>query len=154
MNPALPVVDASSMTSRLSDSVAHPRFLVGLASAFAVVAALLAAIGVYGTAAYWVARRRRDLGIRMALGASREAVLKLVLARGMRLASWGGAAGVIASLAATRSLSASLLFETSPRDPSVLIAAAVALVAVALTACSLPAIHAAKVEPANVLRAE
>jgi putative ABC transport system permease protein len=154
LDPKLPIVDVSNMDRRLRASAAHPRFLVGLASAFAAVAVLLAGIGVYGTAAYWVATRSRDLGIRIALGANRHAVLKLVLARGLRLALWGGAAGMLASLAATRTLAASLLFETSPRDPSVLFAAAAALVGVALVACCLPAIHAARVDPANVLRIE
>lgn len=154
LDPSLPVVEAASMRSRLGDSVAHPRFLVGLASAFAGVAVLLAAVGVYGTAAYWVARRRRDLGIRMALGATRDAVLRLVLARGLRLAMWGGLAGILASLAATRTISATLLFETSPRDPSVLIAAVTALIVLALIACMLPALHAAKLDPAKVLRTE
>lgn len=90
----------------------------------------------------------------MALGATREDVLKLVLARGMRLALWGGILGMAASLAATRSISATLLFETSPRDPSVLLAAAAALIVLSVIASSVPAFYAAKLDPANVLRTE
>ena len=153
-----PEVARSSMCRASIDvsmaSAAHPRFLVGLASAFAAVAVLLAGIGVYGTAAYWVARRRRDLGVRMRARCKPAGRAEAGARAGLRLALWGGAAGLLASLAATRALAASLLFETSPGDPSVLLAAAAGLVGVALVACCLPAIHAARVEPANVLRIE
>ena len=134
-------------------SAAHPRFLVGLAYAFAAVAVLLAGIGVYGTAAYSVARRRRDLGVRIALGASRQAVLKLVL-RGPapRVMGWGGRpAGLACGDARSRGLAA---LRDGPGDPVGAACGRCRLVGVALVACCLPAIHAARVEPANVLRIE
>ena len=117
LDARLPVIEAATMDDRLGESVARPRFILRLVSAFAGIALLLAGVGVYGTAAYWVARRRRELGIRMALGATPRAILALVVGRSVRLAAWGCAIGLMASLAVTRVLG-SLMFETSPREPA------------------------------------
>jgi ABC-type antimicrobial peptide transport system permease subunit len=135
------------------ESVARPRFFLRLGSAFAAIALLLAGVGVYGTAAYWVTRRRRELGIRIALGATRRAVLALVMGRSIRLAAWGSAIGLAASSSATRVLD-SLLFETGPREPAILASVTVLLAVLVVTACYFPARRASTVDPATVLRSE
>lgn len=153
LDPNLPVVSASSMEERMAESVAQSRMLVDLALAFAAVAVLLASIGVYGTSAYWVQKRRRDLGIRMALGADRPAILRLVFSQGLRVAAWGSVLGIAASLAVTRLMRA-LLFETDPGDPVVLVATTSALLAIVCAACLGPALQASNADPAVTLRAE
>ena len=120
---------------------------------FAALALLLAAIGLYGVVAYSVSQRTNEIGIRMALGATREDVLRLVLRYGAGLALIGIALGFIASLAATRVLS-SMLFEVSPDDPQTFVAVALLLMAVVLLASYIPARRAAKVDPMVALRYE
>jgi putative ABC transport system permease protein len=149
----LPILGAMTMEQRLGDSVAKPRFLLRLASAFAGIAIVLACVGVYGTAAYWVARRRRELGIRMALGATRRGVLALIVGRSVRLAAWGCTIGLAASLSTTRILS-SLMFETSVREPAIMAAVTALLVGLVLTGCYVPARRASQIDPATVLRSE
>ena len=153
LDPDLPVVAAMTMERRLVESVAGPRFLLRLSIAFAAVALLLAGVGVYGTAAYWVVRRRRELGVRMALGATRRRVIALVVGRGARVAAWGGAAGLAISLTLTRLLDP-LLFQTNAREPAVFVAVAALLGALVLAACCVPAWRASRIDPAVVLRAE
>lgn len=153
LDPGLPIIEAMTMEQRLVESVARPRFFLRLGSAFAGIAILLAGVGVYGTATYWVARRRRELGIRMALGATRKAVLALVIGRSVRLAAWGCAIGVAASLTVTRVLT-SLLFETGAREPTILFGVTAVLAGLVLAACFLPALRASRVDPATVLRTE
>ncbi len=153
LDARLPIIEATTMEQRIVESVARPRFFLRLGSAFAGMALLLAGVGVYGTAAYWVARRRRELGIRIALGATRKAVLALVVGRSVRLAVWGCAIGLVASLTVTRVLT-SLMFETSPREPTILVGVTVLLTGIVLTASFLPALWASSVDPATVLRAE
>jgi putative ABC transport system permease protein len=153
LDARLPVIEAMTMEQRLVESVARPRFFLRLGSAFAGMAILLAGVGVYGTAAYWVARRRRELGIRMALGATQTAVLALVVGRSIRLAAWGCAIGLGASLSVTRVLN-SLLFETGAREPTILIGVTMVLAGLVVTACYFPALRASRIDPATVLRAE
>jgi putative ABC transport system permease protein len=153
LDPTVPVIAALTMDERLVESVARPRFLVGLSSAFAGMALLLAGVGVYGTAAYWVARRRRELGVRLALGATRRAIVSLVIGRSVRLAAWGCAIGVAVSLMVTTILG-SLLFQTSPREPAIFAAVIALQVGLVVTACYLPALRASRVDPAVVLRTE
>jgi ABC-type antimicrobial peptide transport system permease subunit len=120
---------------------------------FAGVALALAVIGLYGVLAYAVTQRTREIGIRMALGARRRDVLRLVLRQGMNLALIGAALGVLGALGLTRWLT-TLLYEIKPTDPLTLLATPLLLVAVALFACWLPARRAAKVDPMEALRYE
>ena len=143
----------TSMDDVLGASVSQPRFSSQLIGVFAALALLLAAIGLYGLMAYSVNQRRSEIGIRMALGATRADILKLVLRHGSKLALAGIVTGLAASLAATRVLS-SMLFAVTPKDPETFIAVAMLLGAVALAACFVPARRAAKVDPMVALRYE
>jgi predicted permease len=153
IDPRLPVVEAATMEERISDSIARPRFFLTLSSAFAVTGALLAAIGVYGVAAYWVSRRRREMAIRIALGASAQRVMVLVIRRSARLAFAGAVVGLALTLAGTRAIE-SMLFQTSGRDPLTLVTVTVLLGAIAILACVGPALRAARVDPMTTLRSE
>ena len=143
----------TSLDDVVGASVAEPRFSSELIGAFAGLALLLAAVGLYGVMAYSVTQRRTEIGIRMALGATREDVLLLVLRRGSALALVGLAIGLVASLAAGHLLS-SLLFAVTPKDPETLVGVSVLLIAVGLLACYIPARRAAKVDPMVALRYE
>jgi putative ABC transport system permease protein len=143
----------TSMDNILGASVSQPRFSSELIGMFAVLALLLAAIGLYGLIAYSVSQRTSEIGIRMALGATREDILRLVLRRGSALAFAGAAIGMVAALAASRLLS-SMLFAVSPKDPETFLAVAFLLISVALAACYIPARRAAKVDPMVALRYE
>lgn len=153
LDDGVPIVEATSMEQRLLESVARPRFFLRLAAAFAAIAMLLAGVGVYGTAAYRVARRRHEMGVRRALGATGAEIVALVVGRGLRQAAWGCALGLAASVVGGRVLD-SLLFETSPHEPRVLIAIAGALVGLVAVASYLPAREAGRVDPAAVLRTD
>ncbi len=142
-----------TMDDLLNGSVSQPRFSSQLIGVFAALALLLAAIGLYGVVAYSVSQRINEIGIRMALGATREDVLRLVLRYGAGLALIGTALGFVASLAATRVLS-SMLFEVSANDPQTFLAVSALLMAVVLGACYIPARRAAKVDPMVALRYE
>ena len=142
-----------TMDDVLNGSVSQPRFSSQLIGVFAALALLLAAIGLYGVVAYSVSQRINEIGIRMALGATREDVLRLVLRYGAGLTLIGTALGFVASLAATRVLS-SMLFEVSANDPQTFLAVSVLLMAVVLGACYIPARRAAKVDPMVALRYE
>jgi putative ABC transport system permease protein len=159
VEPDLPLEGASfqygvyQVKQSLRESLAYRRLLTGLLAAFAVPACLLAALGIYGVVAYLVAQREHELAVRVALGASRRAVLRLVLTQGLRLSLIGVGLGVVGALAATRLLR-SQLYEVSPTDPLSLIGAACALTLVGLLATYLPARRATAVEPMRALRAE
>lgn len=152
MDPRIPI-DAMPMTTRIGESLYRQRFFVRLSSAFTVIAALLAIIGVYGTTAYWVARRRRELAIRIAVGASPRTIVAAVIARGIRLAAVGSAVGLALAFAGAR-LVQSLLFQTDARDPATLATVTALLFAAAIFACAIPALRAARVDPLTTLRAE
>jgi putative ABC transport system permease protein len=124
-----------------------------LVGSFAALAALLAAIGIYGVLSYAVRQRTREIGIRMSLGASRGRVLGEVLREGMRLAVLGLVVGIAGAFAAGRVL-ASLLSEVKPGDPLIFVATAGLLAVVALIACYLPARRAARLDPMTALRYE
>ena len=151
IDPALPVFNISSMNRVLDASLASRRFSANLVVGFAALALLLASIGIYGLLAYMVGQRSREIGLRMALGAGRADVLKLVLGKGVILASLGIAAGVVFS-ACTASMMASLLYGVRPHDPAVFLVAPLLLLAVALLASYLPAWRATKVDPIVALR--
>jgi predicted permease len=151
IDPGLPVFNVSSMNDVLDRSLASRRFSAELVGGFAGVALLLASIGIYGLLAYMVGQRSREIGIRMALGARRWDVLKLILGKGVLLASVGIVAGAIVS-AATASMMASLLYGVQPHDLLVFVAVPLLLFAVAVLASYLPARRATKLDPIVALR--
>lgn len=153
LDPLLPVLEVSTMEERLAESVARPRFLLRVAAIFTIVATLLAAVGVYGTTAYWVTRRQRELGVRMALGSSPAGLVRLVLGRGLRIAAWAGAIGLGGALLIGGVLE-SMLFETAAHDPLVLAGTVGTLAVLVLAAGAIPAMRASRVDPMRVLRAE
>jgi len=124
-----------------------------LIGALALVALLLAAAGLHGSLAHTVRRRQRELGVRMALGADRSSVLRMVMRQGMSLSAIGLALGLLGSLAMSRVL-VSFLFDVRPWDPATLLAAAVVLLLVCAVACFAPAQRATAVDPVKVLQAE
>jgi len=149
----LPISDVRTMQDRLGDAWARPRFNAGLMGAFAFIAVLLAAIGIHGVITNSVSQRTREMGIRMAVGASPGRVLRLVVGNAMLLALAGVAAGLCGAVALTRFMRA-LLFGVSAVDPVVYTSQAAVLFAAALVASWLPARRAARVDPAGTLRAD
>jgi ABC-type antimicrobial peptide transport system permease subunit len=147
------VYDAFTLESMVSRALGQPRFYVLLLSVFASLALVLAVVGIYGVIAYTVQQRTREIGIRIALGASRERVVSMVVRRGLILAAVGVALGTAGAWAMARVLQ-SLLFGVSARDPMTFAAVAALLGAVALLASWLPARRAARVDPLVAMRAE
>jgi putative ABC transport system permease protein len=141
------------LADRVSISIAQPRFATTVLLAFAGTALLLASIGLYGVLSYAVSQRRRELGVRAALGASRVQLLYLILTEGLSVTLTGLVVGLAASAALTRFMQAAL-FGVGPLDTTSFVVAPVALILVALAACLRPAIHAASVDPATALRME
>lgn len=153
MDAELPMAGIATMDQLLAGSVSRSRFTMLLLGIFAAIALVLASVGVYGLVAYTVAQRTREFGVRMALGANRRDVLRLVLSQGARLTLFGIGLGVAASLAATRVL-AILLYGTSATDLPTFTAVALLLALVALAACYIPARRATRVDPIVALRYE
>jgi putative ABC transport system permease protein len=153
MDSSLAVFNVYSMDSLLDSSLAQPRFRTTLLTAFAGVALILAAIGLYGVIAYSVARRTNELGVRMALGAQRNDVLKLVMGHAAFLTFTGIAIGVVLAFIATRVIS-KLLFGVNATDPLTFTATALLILVVALAASLIPALRAIKVDPVVALRYE
>ena len=153
IDSALAVADVTTMSQVMADAAAPQRFSTVVLSAFAGGALLLAAIGLYGTLAFGVTQRTREIGVRVALGASRREVLRLVVGQGMSLTILGLALGIAGALVATR-LMTSLLYETEPLDVATFASVTAVLAAVALLSCYLPARRAARVEPMAALRAD
>ena len=148
-----PVFGMQTLEEALADTIAPRRFNLLLLGAFAASAALLALTGIYGVISYAVAQRTREIGVRVALGASRGTIAGMVVGQGMAVALAGIAAGMAAAYGLTR-LMASLLFEVQPHDPATFGAAAAMLAAAALAACWLPARRAARIDPVRALRYE
>ena len=153
LDPALAVAEVTTMAQVMADASAPQRFSTVLLGAFAAGALLLAAIGLYGMLAFGVARRTREIGVRLALGATRREVLGLVVRQGMTLTLAGLGLGMVGALGATR-LIRGLLYQTEPLDPVTFASVPGILAVVALLACYLPARRAASVEPMAALRAE
>jgi predicted permease len=153
MNGDLVVYGAQTMDEIISDSLAARRFPMILLGVFAGLALLLAGIGIYGVVSYLVGTRTREIGIRIALGAQRSDVLRLVLGQGAKMALAGVAIGLVAALALTR-LMANMLFGVSATDPLTFAGVAVLLTAVSQAACYVPARRAMKVDPLVALRYE
>ncbi|HEX9671778.1 MAG TPA: FtsX-like permease family protein, partial [Thermoanaerobaculia bacterium] len=153
LDPDQPLFDVRTMTARVEEALAPARSSTGLFAAFAALALLLAAVGVYGVISYSVAQRTQEIGVRMALGARRRQVLGQVVGQAAALAAVGLAAGLAGALALTRLLG-SLLFEVSATDPATFAAVPLLLAAVAVLASWLPARRAARVDPAVALRTD
>jgi predicted permease len=149
----LPLFKLQTMEEALSESALQQRFFMTLLAGFAVLAVVLAALGIYGVMSYAVAQRTREMGIRIALGASHNRVVKLVVSYGLVLAAGGLALGSVGAFYLTR-LIAGLLFETPAKDPATFAAVAALLGGTALLAAYLPARRAASVDPVVTMRAE
>jgi len=153
IDPNQPVANIRTMEQWLDRSVAGPRYRTALLSLFALVALALASTGIYGVMAYSVSQRTHEIGVRMALGARRMDVMKLVVRQGMTLVIVGVALGLAGAFALTR-LMASLLFGVTAKDPFTFVAVSALLTLVAFVACYLPARRATKVDPLVALRYE
>jgi predicted permease len=151
LDPGLPQFETMSFEQRLSASLFENRLAVQLLAAFGLLAVALAAVGLFGVIAYFVGRREREIGIRMALGAERRRIELMVLGEGLRLAAGGLGIGLLVSAACARLLGG-LLHGVSPLDPAVFAGVTAGLVLVALAACYLPARRAAGLEPQEALR--
>jgi ABC-type antimicrobial peptide transport system permease subunit len=141
------------MGAAVASTVVRPRFYTVLLSGFAAIALLIATLGIYGVISYTVAQRSRELGIRMALGASERAILSSVLRDAAGLAGAGLVLGLVGTLVVTRGMRA-MLFGVDPLDPAVLIGAVVVLFVVATVAAWFPARRAAGVDPTEAIRGE
>jgi predicted permease len=153
VDPAVPLVRLRGMESVFAESIRRPRLLAQLLGAFAGLALLLAAVGTYGVLSYMATERRREIGIRIALGAARSSVLALVMKQGLRLTIIGAVLGLAGALGLNR-LIASLLFGVQPTDPTTLAAVVITIALVAAGACWLPAWRASRLDPNEVLRAD
>jgi putative ABC transport system permease protein len=149
----LPIYGVQTMDDVLSEEVASQRFNAGALAGFAALAVLLAGVGIYGVMAYAVSQRTREMGVRMALGAGQGNVLRMILNQGLRLAAIGVGLGLLASIGLTR-LMTGLLFGVKPTDPATFVFVTIALLAVALAACWIPAWRATRVDPVIALRYE
>jgi len=153
VDPSVPVRTIRELDSYAAESTAAPRFRTLLVAGFAALTSLLAMVGLYATMSLTVARQTRELGIRVALGASRTSVVRGVLSGGFRLVAIGGVLGLAVALVASRSLSA-MLFELEPTDPLTYAAVAVLTAVVALSACYFPARRAGRIDPVRALQEE
>ena len=153
VDPTVPVKAVRPVTDLVSDSAARARFAMVLLATFAAVALTIGAVGIYGVVAYAVARRTREIGVRMALGAKTTDVLGMVLREGGILAGAGVALGIAGALAASRLL-AGFLFGVTPNDAAVFVSVPVLLGLVALGACAIPARRASRVDPVVALRSD
>jgi ABC-type antimicrobial peptide transport system permease subunit len=144
-------VRSSSLDVHVGDSLRQERILALLTGSFAVLGLLLAGLGLYGVTAYAVARRRTEIGLRMALGAVQTTVVRVVVSRVVTLVGIGIVAGIVASLWLSKFI-ASLLYGLEPGDLTTLVVAVMVLGAVGITAALLPALRASRIDPAAVLR--
>jgi ABC-type antimicrobial peptide transport system permease subunit len=151
IDPALPLANVTTIDTLLAANLSQPRFLATLLTGFAMLAALLALVGVYGLLSYWVSRRARELGVRMALGAGRARVVRLVLGRSAGLVAGGLIAGAGLAIGLSR-LIRTLLFGVGPGDPLTVITMAAAIAVAAFAASLPPALRAARLDPVVALR--
>jgi predicted permease len=149
----LPLLNVKTLAKQVDETLVQERLIGAVSSFFGLLALLLAAIGIYGVMAYAVSQRTHEIGVRLALGAQRGAVLRMVLKQGMKLVLIGAGLGLAASLAVTRVI-AGQLFDVSPTDPVTFIGAPMLLLIVALAACFAPARRATRVDPLVALKCE
>ncbi len=153
LDPNLPVADVRPMTEVVGAAMSTPRFTSALLSMFALLALTLSAVGIYGVLSYVVTRRTREIGIRVAIGADRSRVLRMVLTNGLTLVLTGLGIGLVVSLPVAR-LMRGLLHGVTPGDPLTFVVVAIALSAVALAASIMPALRATRVDPVIALKSE
>jgi putative ABC transport system permease protein len=151
LEPEMTIGRFDTLDDRVAQAVVNPRFNMTLIGLFALVAAAIAVVGVYGVLSFSVARRTHEIGVRVALGARPGAVMRLVLGQGLRITLAGLVLG-IAGAAALAGLLRGLVVGVSPGDPATLAAAAAALALIAIGACALPALRAIRINPAEALR--
>jgi putative ABC transport system permease protein len=147
----LPVTDVESLPDALGQSISRERFRTFLLGSFSAIALLLAAVGIFGIVSYSASQRNQEIGIRIAVGAQRRDILRLILGQGAKLALLGLGVGVVLALLLTR-LMASLLYNVSATDPLTFGGVAIILLGVAITACYIPARRAIRVDPIVALR--
>jgi len=149
----LPVTDIESLNDAVGQSISQERFRTFLLGSFSAIALVLAAVGIFGVMSYSASQRTHEIGIRVALGAGRRDVLRLILGQGTKLALLGLGVGLVAAFLLTRLMS-SLLYRISATDPATFASVTIILLAVALTACYIPARRAMRVDPMVALRHE
>lgn len=153
VDATLPVFGAQMLNDTVAASLAERRFAMEVVSLFAMTALLLAGLGIYGVISYIVGERTHEIGIRLALGAERRTILRMVLWQGLGLTMTGAAVGLVCALIVSR-LMAGLLYGVRPTDPPTFAGVALALVASALFACYIPARRAIRIDPMTALRYE
>ena len=153
LDPELPVSDVLTMQQIIERSLGNASLSASLVLGFAVLSLVLASVGLYGVLSYLTTQRTGEIGIRMALGAQREEVLRLMLGDGLRPALYGLVLGLAASVGAVR-LIQSMLYGTRPLDPAIFAAVAATLLVVAALACLVPAWRASRIDPMQALRTE
>jgi putative ABC transport system permease protein len=149
----LPLISPAPMQQLVDEAVAQPRFYLLLVSLFAMLAVVLAAVGIYGVVAYMVGQRTREIGVRMALGARAGEVIGLVMWQGLRPALVGAAIGLGISVAGAGALQ-NMLYEVEPRDSATLVGVTALLLAMVLVACLVPAARATRIPPTSALRSD
>ncbi len=153
LDPNLPIEDLKTMEDQIKDNVFVDRMISTLSASFAVLATILAAVGLYGVLVYNVTQRTKEIGLRMALGPTCGRVRRMVLSQVGWMTLIGGVAGVAAAIGLGR-VARSLLFEVEGHDPVVLVSSAVLLVTIALSAGLIPALSASRIDPMRALRYE
>jgi len=153
VDPTMPIYDIQTMEHAVAESVAQPRFYTVLLSGFAVLALILAGLGIYGVVSYSVSQRTRELGIRIALGATQDRVVRLVIGQGMALTFIGVAVGITGAYGLAHLL-ATLLYGVTPTDRTTFAGVSLVLLGVAWLASYLPARRASRVDPVIAMRAE
>lgn len=153
LDPEMPVPDVFTLQQIIERSLGNASLSASLVLAFAILSLMLASVGLYGVLSYLTTQRTGEIGVRIAQGAQREQVMRLMLGDGMRPALYGLALGLAASAGAVR-LVESMLYETQPLDPAIFTAVATTLLAVAALACLIPAWKASRINPMQALRNE
>jgi putative ABC transport system permease protein len=153
VDPRLPVSDAQTLEKTVSASLSERRFSLQIIALFALTALLLAGLGIYGVISYIVGERTHEIGIRVALGAQRRNLLRMILGQGLGLASAGAAIGLIGAVIVSRLMSG-VLYGVRPTDPLTFAGVSVLLMSIALLACYLPARRALRIDPVIALRHE